>query len=72
MVGTVLAGEIIEGTISPGDIIELNNISTIKIKSVEYIDHPNGVSEIGLVIESTGENISDKLNDIIGHIVTIA
>jgi len=69
--GEVLAGVIVEGIISPGDIAHLvinHNVIKSQIKSIEHIDHmQEKISEIGLIIEPIG---SDKYKDqLIGQII---
>jgi len=70
--GEVLAGVIVEGIISPGDIAHLivnNNVIKSQIKSIEYIDHKQEkISEIGLIIEPIDSN---KYKDqLIGQVIT--
>ena len=65
--GQVLTGEIIEGMIGPGYVIKLNDGSILKIKSVEDVDHLKGIAESGLLLESTNENLSH----LVGQVVTV-
>lgn len=67
-----MAGVIVEGIISPGDIAHLivnNNVIKSQIKSIEYIDHKQEkISEIGLIIEPIDSN---KYKDqLIGQVIT--
>jgi hypothetical protein len=63
-----LTGEIIEGSISSGNIIHLplnDGLTKLKIKSVEYIDYQGKKSEIGLVIEFLSENTWENIKRLI-------
>jgi len=65
--GQVLAGELIEGIIDQNMLIELNDGSILKIKSIEAVNHGKGISSIGLIVEFTKESI----NHIVGQTVVI-
>lgn len=73
--GQVLAGEIIAGEIIAGDSIQflVGEITfNIAIKSVEFIDHISLQKvEIGLMLGWVDKIISEKLELMIGHIVSI-
>jgi hypothetical protein len=71
----VLLGDIIEGEIGPGDLIQISiddDQSNIKIKSVEYVDEiSNRRTQIGLLLESLNEATVERLKIIVGQTVTI-
>jgi GTPase len=72
--GQILEGEITEGEIAPGDLIRLlinDNALSIKIKSVEYIDHIGQKTKIGLIVGPFDKNVQEKLRVIIGRTVSI-
>ncbi len=63
--GLVLSGNITEGEINPGDLIQLSlngGMIKLKIQSVEYVDSANGTTEIGLIIESLNNNLKTLLD----------
>ena len=70
-IGHVVAGEIIEGKIGAGDVIELINKPAITIEAVEYIDHLGCVAEIGLRVGYLSEDSKENLNQMIGETITI-
>jgi translation elongation factor EF-Tu-like GTPase len=72
--GYVLAGEIMEGEITPGNLIHLsfNEVPTaLKIKLIEYIDHLGNKAEIGLIIGALNESVPENIKEIIGQTVSI-
>ncbi len=73
--GPVLAGEIIEGTISDGSTIEhfINGLlERITIKSCEFTDHGNGKAEVGLLIEPFNQKAQIDWNAMIGQTVSLS
>ena len=75
-IGHVLAGDIIEGQVSPGNFIRVvvKDISTCyKIKSVDYVDQISTKQfEVGLVIETIDPYAYIKLNSVLGQTVSVS
>ena len=72
--GHVLAGDILEGEINAGYLIHLPFKpipTTLKIKSIEYIDHLRNKAEIGLIVDTLSGNVLENIERIIGQTVSI-
>jgi hypothetical protein len=72
-IGQVLAGEILEGEVSAGDLIRIlvnDSALIIRIKSVELVND-RGKTDVGLLIGFLDNDVQEKLAVIAGRAVSI-
>jgi GTPase len=72
--GHVLSGNIIDGEISSGDLVQLvldGKMRQLMIRSVESIDHSTEIAEIGLILGPLENNIVSFLEAMKDQTVSI-
>jgi GTPase len=72
--GQALTGNIIEGEISAGDLIQFSfagSLINLEIKSIESVRSKGSDSETGLMLGIVSENIKNALETMIGQNVII-
>ncbi len=71
--GEVLAGDILKGEISRGDLITIpgdSDVISVKIQSVEFLDHIVFKKvQIGLMLGNIDKNVCRKLELMVGRTV---